>query len=144
MKKTVLLIVFLLLFIASGLSAQDKTEVLLSGINIVPDVHTPATGSAEVWIQSDTLYVKGEFSDLTAPYYAANIHFGEEGETGNPIYLLEPKLSGDQTSGTFAPDENRFALSEAMKQAFENGNLYISIASDQHQTGEIRGQISGF
>lgn len=127
-----------------SLSAQDKKTVIFTGLDMVPDVHTPASGGGEAWVESDTLYVRLEFENLKAPYYASNIHYGEEGENGNPIYKLNPVLSENHRAGTFQPENNKFALSDAMKEAFENGNLYITIASEQHQRGEIRGQINDY
>lgn len=134
----------LLLLCTVPLSAQDKKMVIFTGLEMVPDVHTPASGGGEAWVESDTLYVRLEFENLMAPYYASNIHYGEEGENGNPIYKLNPVLSENHRAGAFDPDNNKFALSDAMKEAFENGNLYITIASEQHKRGEIRGQIDGY
>lgn len=111
---------------------------------MVPDVQTAATGTAEVWVESDTLYVSGEFSNLQSYYFASNIHYGEEGKRGNPIYKLQPDISENRTSGSFDPEKNKFRLSEAMLEAFKNGNLYLTIASDENRRGEIRGQINAY
>lgn len=138
------LIAVLVLLFTIPLSAQDKKTVIFTGLEVVPDVHTPASGGGEAWVESDTLYVRLEFENLKAPYYAGNIHFGEEDENGNPIFKLHPTLNEDYRSGFFDPEKNKFALSDAMKEAFKNGNLYISIASERHQRGEIRGQIDNF
>ncbi|MDX1640201.1 MAG: CHRD domain-containing protein [Balneolaceae bacterium] len=132
------------LLISTSLFAQTKKTVIMTGLEMVPDIHTPATGGGEVWVESDTLYVRLEFENLKAPYYSANIHFGEEGENGNPIYKLNPVLSENHRSGAFDPETNKFALSDAMKEAYENGNLYVNIASDRHKRGEIRGQIDKY
>lgn len=139
-------VITIILFVAcfANVEAQKKHSVIMTGLDVVPDVHTPASGGGEAWVESDTLYVRLEFENLQAPYYTSNIHYGEEGENGNPIYKLTPSLSEDHLSGTFDPENNKFALSDAMKEAFENGNLYITIASEQHQRGELRGQIDGF
>lgn len=141
--KKIFLTILVLLFTAP-LSAQDKKRIILTGLEVVPDVHTPASGGGEAWIESDTLYVRVEFENLMAPYFAANIHYGEEGEIGNPIYSLNPDLAENQRSGIFDPDKNKFALNDAMKEAFKSGNLYITISSREHQRAEIRGQIDDF
>lgn len=141
-KKIGFTLVFTFLLAASAF-AQSK-NIILNGLEVVPDVQTPATGSGTAWVESDTLYVQFNFKNLQAPYFAANIHYGEEGENGNPIYMLKPDLSEDHTSGSFKPEENKFLLSDAMKEAFNKGNLYITVASDQHQRGEIRGQIDRY
>ena len=116
----------------------------MTGLEMVPDIQTAATGSGEAWIESDSLYVRLEFKNLQAPYYSANVHFGDEGETGNPIYKLNPVLGEDHRQGTVDPNQNKFALSDAMKEAFQQENLYITVASEQHQRGEIRGQIDTY
>lgn len=139
-RKFFLIILFIL--VNASTFAQEKTETFLSGLDVVPQVPTPATGVAEIWIESDTLYVRGEFSDLKDFYFAGNIHYGEEGENGNPLYSLRADLSEDHKSGSFDPEKNHFYMSDAVKEAFENGNLYITVASHQHQRGEIRGQIN--
>lgn len=142
--RKLLFTVVVFLLISGTLLSQDKRTIIMSGLEVIPDVHTPATGGGEAWIESDTLYVRLEFQDLKAPYYAANVHYGEEGKNGNPIYKLRPVLGEDHIYGTVDPEKNKFALSDAMKEAFENGNLYITVASEQHKRGEIRGQINGY
>lgn len=134
----------LFLLISTTVFAQTKKQAILSGLEVVPRVHTAATGMAEAWILSDTLYVQGEFSDLKDFYFASNIHYGEEGKNGNPLYSLHPDLSEDHKSGSFTVDKNKFYVSDAIKEAFENGNLYITVATNQHQRGEIRGQIDTY
>lgn len=142
-KHIVSFTVFLMLPMILSAQNQGK-EIILNGINMVPDVHTPATGTVNVWVDSDTLYVSGKFRNLQSYYFAGNIHYGEEGETGNPIYKLRADISDDHTSGTFDPQKNKFKLSEAMLEAFKNGNLYITVASDKKRRGEIRGQINSY
>lgn len=143
-SKKLLFTGVLLLLIATTVLAQTSKKIILTGLEVVPDVHTPATGAGEAWVESDTLYVRAEFEDLKANYSSAKVHYGEEGENGNPIYSLKPDLAEDRRSGVFTPEKNKFPLSDAMKEAFEEGNLYISIASSQHNRGEIRGQIDGY
>ncbi|MDZ7717594.1 MAG: CHRD domain-containing protein [Balneolaceae bacterium] len=140
-KKLLLLTCFALISVIA-MGQSNKATVLLNGVERVPNVHTPATGTAEVWIESDSLYVKGEFSDLLNRYFSSNIHFGKKGETGNPIYKLQPDLSENYRSGTFDPEKNKFPLSDATREAFNNGMLYMIVASYDHRRGEIRGQIN--
>lgn len=142
MKRFFLIVLFFL--ISTSVFAQKKVEAILSGLEVVPQVHTSATGVAKVWIESDTLYVRGEFSDLKDYYFASNIHYGAKGKNGNPLYALHPDLSEDHKSGAFTPEKNKFYVSDAIKDAFKNGNLYITVASNQHQRGEIRGQIDDY
>ena len=140
-----LLLLFLLAFVTTiALGQTNKSEVILNGVNMVPNVQTGASGTATVWVESDTLYVEGEFSNLQSYYFASNIHYGGKRETGNPIYKLQPDIADDHTSGTFDPEKNKFALSDAMLEAYNKGNLYITVASHDNRRGEIRGQINTY
>ncbi|NBC02661.1 MAG: CHRD domain-containing protein [Bacteroidetes bacterium] len=144
MRKKLFFLTFFTLLITTVYAQNNRADVVLNGVNMVPDVQTGASGSATIWVESDTLYVKGEFSNLQSYYFASNIHYGGEGETGNPIYKLKPDISEDHTSGTFDPEKNKFKLSDAMLEAFNNRNLYITVASDDNRRGEIRGQINSY
>ncbi|NBC04126.1 MAG: CHRD domain-containing protein [Bacteroidetes bacterium] len=140
MRKIATTLLFLLIF-ASYSTAQDTSYVTLAGYHEVPSLPTPATGSAEVTLVNDSLYVSGDFSDLQDPFHSAFINFGEPGETGNRIFRLDVTLNEDQKSGSFSKKDNRFKLTDALKHHLGNGHLYINISSHRHQTGEIRGQI---
>lgn len=143
-RRRLLLTIAISLTAVTSAFSQKDSNIILTGLEVVPDVHTPATGSGEAWIESDTLYVSVQFENLKSPYYSAHVYYGEEGENGNPIYSLSADLSDDHKSGSFNPEKNKFALSQAMKDAFTKGNLYISISSNRHKRGEIRGQIDGY
>jgi P pilus assembly chaperone PapD len=144
MRRKLLILIFFTLISATVFAQKNQAEVVLNGINMVPDVQTAASGTVQVWIESDTLYVSGEFSNLQSYYFASNIHYGGEKETGNPIYRLRPDISDNHTSGSFDPEKNKFKLSEAMLEAFNKGTLYITVASDRNRRGEIRGQINAY
>ncbi len=139
-KKITAVIVLPFLFTIAGFG-QATYDVALTGIDHVPPVGTPAFGNLEVWFDSDTLYVRGSFTDLLGYYWAGHIHYGEPGKTGNRLFRLNVDLSEDQREGRFHENENKFALRPAQRQALRNGNLYIVISSNRHQQGEIRGQI---
>lgn len=141
-RKFIVTITFFLILPIVLFAQRNQPEIILNGVNMVPNVQTPATGTAKIWVESDTLYVSGDFMHLQSYYFASNIHYGEEGETGNPIYKLKPDISEDHTSGSFDPEKNKFKLSEAMAEAYNNGALYITVASDKHRRGEIRGQVN--
>lgn len=135
-------ILALLIFVFAGSAFSQATyNVVLSGFEMVPQVRTPAMGSLEVWFDSDTLYVRGDFSDLRDTYWAASIHYGEKGKTGNRLFRLRSSLNEDKRSGELKEEENKFHLRPVQRTALRDGNLYISIATNRHQQGEIRGQI---
>lgn len=142
MRLFSLILLPLLLFTLNDLTAQSTYPVLLSGTEHVPPVRTPATGEFEVYIESDTLYVRGEFSDLRGHYWSAFIHYGEEGDEGNRLFRLSPdELNEEQNAGTFIFEDNKFPLRELQREALREGNMYINISSNRNQEGEIRGQI---
>jgi hypothetical protein len=133
-------IVFLFLFSIAGFG-QATYDVALTGIDHVPPVGTAAFGTLEVWFDSDTLYVKGSFTDLSGYYWAGHIHYGEPGKTGNRMFRLKADLNDSQRGGKFHENNNKFTLRPAQRQALRNGNLYVVISSHNHQQGEIRGQL---
>ena len=139
--KTLFILPFFLISMATLLSAQTVHDVPLSGLEMVPRVQTPALGNVQVWVESDTLYVRGSFSDLRGSYFAAQIHYGRRGETGNRIFRLRASLNEDQQSGEFKVENNTFPLRPAQRTAIANGNFYIIVSTNRHQQGEIRGQI---
>jgi hypothetical protein len=141
MKKLITLCIFLLSG-ALAVSGQSKYEVTLTGLDQIPRVNTPAMGFVEVWVESDTLYVSGTFEDLRSYYWSGFIHFGKKGEAGNRLYRLKASdFNEEKNSGVFHPEDNKFPMRPAQKEALRNGHLYINIASNRHQQGEIRGQI---
>jgi hypothetical protein len=140
--KKILILLFIFLFYGLSATAQSKYEIMLSGLEKSPQVRTPATGIIEVWFESDTLYISGKFSDLRDYYWAGHIHYGRRGEEGNRLFRLKPTdLNEEKTSGAFDPEENKFHLRPAQREALRDGHLYINISSYRHQQGEIRGQI---
>ncbi len=136
-------LVFLMLFFTiDDIHAQTTYPVMLSGLEQVPPVRTPATGEFEVYVESDTLYVRGQFSDLRGHYWSAFVHYGAVGEEGNRLFRLSPdELNEEQNAGTFIFEDNKFHLRELQREALREGNMYINISSNRNQEGEIRGQI---
>lgn len=143
MKKT-WISTFLLVVCSLPLSAQATYDVILTGVEHVPSVRTPAMGELEVWVEDNVLYVQGEFSDLQGYYWSAHVHYGEKGKTGNRLFRLKTNLNEEKNGGTFTAEENQFELRQAQREALRNGNLYIVVSSNRHQQGEIRGQIPRF
>ncbi len=139
--KILSIIPILFLSMSAILSAQTVYDIQMSGLDMVPRVHTPAMGTAQVWIESDTLYVRGTFSDLQGTYFAAHIHYGERGRSGNRIFRLQASLNEGNRSGEFKEEENKFHLRPAQRSAITAGNFYITVSTNRHQQGELRGQI---
>jgi hypothetical protein len=139
--KTFIGIVVTVLMPFTALLAQKSVEVTLAGFKNVPPVHSSGSGLLTVTLESDTLYIEGEFEDLRSNYRSSSIHYGSARETGNRLLGLKVHIDEDRRGGSFKKDENFFALRPSLREALSQGNLYISIASDMHPKGEIRGQI---
>ncbi len=139
--KSVLSIFVMAFMLIQPAHSQTTVELTLAGYNQVPPVRTPASGTVEITVEGDSLFVKGEFSDLREYYRGAYIHYGKEGETGNRMYQLNTDLNEDKVSGEFKSEKNRFYLREAQKEALRNGRLYVNITSNRYRGGELRVQI---
>ena len=129
---------------SGGSTMGQPFEVTLSGDNEVPPVTTNATGSATVALMGDTMTVNGDFSDLSSPAIEvagspAHIHLGAAGENGDVIFPLNVSLDNGETSGIFSLSTT---LTPDQVSAFNTGNLYINVHSEENQGGEIRGQIT--
>ncbi|REL39227.1 CHRD domain-containing protein [Rhodohalobacter sp. SW132] len=134
-------IVFVLSANPEPVYAQRTTEITLGGYNHRPMVRTPAIGFMKVTVEGDSLFVEGEFEELRGVYWSGYIHHGEVGKTGHRLLRLQPTLDENRNSGVFKREENAFLLTDAVRDALRRGRLYINIASNRFQHGEIRGQI---
>ena len=135
------------MIVISGLMAQDlysqatTYEFDLAGYHMVPPVRTTASGTMEVTVQGDSLFVSGTFQELRGYYWSAYIHYGSPGETGNRLLRLRADLNDEKNGGELLKEKNSFELRPAIRQALRDGNLYMIISSNRNQDGEIRGQI---
>ena len=115
-----------------------------------PVEDTPAQGVFSAGLDSNTLIVSGQFSDLTSPLFlvggedplgnpesSIHIHLGETGENGDIIRNLEVTDNGDN-SGSFA---GVFELTDEEALAAAADGLYINLHTENNPTGELRGQI---
>jgi len=136
-----LITLFIFTFWAIPALAQVSSEITLAGYNHRPVVQTPALGFATITIESDSLFIEGEFHDLRGLYRAAYVHYGKIGKTGHRMLHLKPDVAESRTAGVFKKEENAFILTDALRNALREGQLYINVTSSRHQHGEIRGQI---
>jgi len=138
-----ILLIIMMVFANVNIANSQKTgSVYLSSNKIVyDDVNTPASGYFDVYIDGDTLSVKGSFDNLSGTYRSAGIYYGEKDENGNLLFRLSPRFQGSKNEAAFVRMENSFRISSPLKQALNNGKLYISIGSSEYPRGELRGQI---
>ena len=105
----------------------------LKGASEVPPTDSPATGTAQVDVDTATKEVKWtvQYSGMTGDATAAHIHGpAEPGENAGPAVDMSGKIeSGSAT------------LTDAQIADLQAGKMYINIHSAKFPDGEIRGQI---
>jgi hypothetical protein len=144
----------------AGVAASSQASVVtltanLSGLNEVPPVSTPASGTAIVTIDTDTRAwtMNIAFSGLSAPVTVAHIHRAPVGVNGPVIVGLDgmPLSGGRPTWNLIAPGSTSLNTGGALNAPFlfpaaelENllrGNTYVNIHSQAFPGGEIRGNL---
>jgi len=158
--KTTVVTAAVFLFAATANAAPIVLSGAMSGANENPPIITPATGFAEVILDTvaQTMEVSVSFSGLTTPNIAAHIHccVAPNGNAG--VATITPTFTGfpsgvtagtydhifDLTDvGTYNPNfittEGSLANAEAALVAgILAGNAYLNIHTTLHSGGEIR------
>jgi hypothetical protein len=138
-------------------AAQQQQQFIakLSGSNEVPAVNTPATGSAKFTPSADGKSIDYVI-DVTNMngVMGSHIHSGKQGENGPVVAglfnagMVGPptgKVNGVLAKGTIKSSDLQGTLpgkqiSDLIKLMKSQG-AYVNIHTQQHQNGEIRGQI---
>jgi hypothetical protein len=106
----------------------------LKGASEVPPTDSPATGTAQVDVDTATKEVKWtvQYSGLTGDATAAHIHGpAVVGENAGPVVDISGKIeSGSAT------------LTAAQIADLQAGKMYLNIHSAKFPDGEIRGQLA--
>ena len=106
----------------------------LKGASEVPPTDSPATGTAQVDVDTTTKEVKWtvQYSGLTGDATAAHIHGpAAVGENAGPVVDIGGKIeSGSAT------------LTDAQIADLQAGKMYLNIHSAKFPDGEIRGQLA--
>jgi CHRD domain len=112
----------------------------LAGNNEVPPVSTPATGIAQFQLSADGKELNYDLTTTNLQgFMMAHIHQGKAGENGQPVAPLsmgKGKITSSDLKGPLA-GKQLSDLADLMK----SGGAYANIHTQQHQDGEIRGQI---
>lgn len=124
----------------TGCGQSSVSTTTLSGNNEVPPVTTTASGTANATLDGDDLSVNGTYSGLSSALHevsgsAAHIHNAPPGQNGGIVFNLTVNASNGSFSGSKR-------LTDAEKDAFEAGNFYVNIHTENHMGGEIRGQFT--
>jgi CHRD domain len=122
--------------------AQQQTfTAKLTGKDEVPPVNTQATGMAQFQLSSDRKEIN---YDLTATnlngFMMAHIHQGKTGENGQPVTTALSMGKGKITSSDLQGPLTGKQISDLV-DLMKNGGAYVNVHTQQHQNGEIRGQI---
>jgi hypothetical protein len=132
--------------LGTSLSAQGQVKGMkftaqLSGKDEVPPVDTTATGTAQFQLNPDG---KELTYDLTTKdlkgFMMAHIHQGKAGENGPPVAPLsmgKGKITASDLQGPLSGKQLKDLVN-----LMSNGGAYVNIHTQQHQDGEIRGQIA--
>ncbi|MGC2572360.1 MAG: CHRD domain-containing protein [Candidatus Nitrosopolaris sp.] len=150
----------------SAFGQQEKQfSAKLMGNNEVPPVNTPATGVANFTLSPDekSLHYTLSTHDI-AGVMGAHIHVGTSTQNGPILFTLlnsstsaTPSLStGISTTGTITSSDIRGNLTgkpilphagmavgsmRELTNLLTSGTAYVNVHTQQHQNGEIRGQI---
>jgi len=134
MRKLLIFLASLSLAACAGmLSGGNTAKVNLSGVEEVPPVSVPGSGSGSFTIGTDGT-VSGSVTTTGVQGAAAHIHQGARGQNG-PVIIPLTK-SGD----TYAAPAGA-KLTDAQMQAFKAGNLYVNVHTGRNKGGEVRGQL---
>ena len=105
--------------------------VTLTGAEGVPPVNTTGSGSGSLRVASDGA-ITGSITTKGVQGTMAHIHMAPKGQNGPMIIPLTK--NGDIYT---VPDGQK--LTDPHMQAYKAGNLYVSVHSDRHKGGEVRG-----
>jgi hypothetical protein len=143
MRKSIVVAVLaaLALVVAAAAFAAETYKVnakLTPGADVpkpkgAAGAHGSFTGTYVEKGKSATLKWKLSFGGLTGQAFAAHIHMGKPGKSGNVIVPLCGPCKNGQT-GTVK-------IKESVIDALEKGNAYVNVHTKKNQAGEIRGQV---
>ncbi len=109
----------------------------LSGANEVPAVETNATGLATITFNEDMTQatLNATVSNLSSSFTKAHIHEAPAGENGSSIInLTEEHIKGRITKA--------FDIDKAFVAKLLTGQLYVNVHTENHGSGELRGQLA--
>jgi CHRD domain len=119
---------------------QKKFTAKLSGKDEVPPVDTAATGMAQFQLSSDGKEINYDLTTTNLKgFMMAHIHQGKTGENGQPVAPLsmgKGKITSSDLQGPLSGKQ----LSDLVG-LMSNGGAYVNVHTQQHQDGEIRGQV---
>jgi hypothetical protein len=161
MKKSLLLVLFVLAFSISTVAWDDDVIALtadLHGANEVPAINSNATASFKAAIHEDGSITFSEtFQNLTSNAIFSHVHFGKDHVAGGVMIFLcggggQPACPA-ATSGTFSGSITPANVTGPTAQGVTPGDLvsalrairqgagYVNLHSVNFPGGEVRGQV---
>jgi len=116
-------------------AAEQSFVAVMNGANDIPPIDTPATGIAQLVLDTDTLAFRYEIQlfDL-ANFTMMHIHLGGPDVDGPLVYTLSRNRSITHVAGQQVLDP--IDLPDLL-----NGGLYVNAHTTAYPGGEIRGQL---
>ncbi|MDH3650906.1 MAG: CHRD domain-containing protein, partial [Saprospiraceae bacterium] len=117
-----------------------------TGSQMVTPVQSTGSGACVVEILGTQLTFSGTFENLSSPLLisfdnGAHIHFAPVGARGPHLINLVATPDDDIASARFRAADNRFTVSQTLKDSLKARIGYISIHSENVMPGELRGQL---
>ncbi len=139
----VLLATLMFAFVPQMLLAQIHFTATLDGIQQMPEVITPATGTGSFELSEDLTELRYwvSYQGMSVGGGTGYFHAGKPGVNGAVIRSLTTPTS---TSGTFSgvwKSTDSEPLTEALAESLLSGRVYINLHDSNNPTGEIRGQL---
>jgi hypothetical protein len=153
-SSLLLMIISLVMLLSLTLTSTEifaKKIATLSGDQVVPPVNTKATGHATFkHPDSTTMNYKVNFTGIIHPT-GIGVHMGKTGSNGDLIVDLMKQAKIQSTNvgmivtGSFTtqdligPMKGKTILE--LVDSMKSGDTYLSVDTEKHPTGEIRGQL---
>ncbi len=136
----------------NALEGKEAFQADLTSANEVPARPTAANGTAQIFIEGDSISYAIEVDDITA-ITAAHIHTGAPGVNGPVRLFLYPPRAGDPAAQVTTTDKRILVQAtvpssningvtfEELKSAMRNNGAYVNVHTVQFGGGEMRGTI---
>jgi len=116
------------------------------GFNEVEAAYTFGRGNWQFELTDNQLTVSGGFFDMISDYDASiaggcHLHYGTAIETGPIALILNPRVNPDLRSGSFPTDDNKFTISNGLRDSLLAGQIYVNVHSQRYPMGELRSQL---
>jgi hypothetical protein len=115
----------------------------MDGAHETPPVNTTAVGAVVATMSSDSSNLRFMVAadTLGSSFTDAHFHKAPPGVAGPVVFPIKKFFTGLAARGAWTTRDS-LPFTKAMASAFLSDSLYVNIHSQQHPTGEIRGQAA--